>query len=132
MPKIGTDDFNNSRISPTSLFIDAGSPGPFERKMPSGFIATASAADVAAGTTVVRHPSLASSRREFLFTPKSKQTTWKRSSHDAGTSYASLVVTILASSRFSMRTDWPAFAAKLSSFKSMVERQDRMAPLSRM
>ena len=55
----------------TSLVIDAGSPGPFERKTPSGFIAKTSLAEVEAGTTVTRQPDCENSRRLFILTPKS-------------------------------------------------------------
>ena len=42
-----------------------------DRKMPSGFSASTSAAGVCAGTTVTRQPRLASMRRMLRLTPKS-------------------------------------------------------------
>ena len=49
----------------------AGSPGPLDKKMPSGLRANTSAAAVRAGTTVTRQPRLASMRRMLRLTPKS-------------------------------------------------------------
>ena len=49
----------------------SGSPGPFERKTPSGEKASASAAGVVAGTTVTTQPAAARLRRMFRFIPKS-------------------------------------------------------------
>ena len=49
--------------------VAAGSPGPFERTMPSGSRAMISPAPVSAGTTVTWHPRPATLRRMFFFTP---------------------------------------------------------------
>jgi len=46
-----------------------GSPGPLERKTPSGLRARTSSAEVCAGTTVTRQPSWASMRRMFFLMP---------------------------------------------------------------
>ncbi len=51
----------------------AGSPGPLERKTPSGSSAKTSSADVPAGTTVTV-PNSASWRTMVALTPKSKAT----------------------------------------------------------
>ena len=51
------------------LPVAAGSPGPLDRKTPSGFIARMSSADVVAGTTVILQPSPASSRRMLRLMP---------------------------------------------------------------
>ena len=48
-----------------------GSPGPLERKTPSGFMASTSSTGVCAGTTVTRMPRSTSMRRMLVFTPKS-------------------------------------------------------------
>jgi hypothetical protein len=58
MPKIG--EAPSSRlISATIPDKAAGSPGPFERKTPSGANEITSSADVRAGTTVTSHPTAA-------------------------------------------------------------------------
>ena len=49
----------------------SGSPGPFERKTPSGLKASVSSADVVAGTTVTSQPDAASMRTMLRFIPKS-------------------------------------------------------------
>ena len=49
----------------------SGSPGPFERKTPSGFSASTSSAEVSAGTTVTRQFSRVSRRRMLCLMPKS-------------------------------------------------------------
>ena len=49
----------------------AGSPGPLDRKMPSGFIASTSAAGVSAGTTRTRQPLATRLRRMLRLMPKS-------------------------------------------------------------
>ena len=73
-PNIGVFVSTSFLISSITLFMDAGSPGPFDKKIPSGLSATTSLADVSAGTTVTRHPNFENSRREFVFTPKSYAT----------------------------------------------------------
>ena len=40
MPNVGTPEVATCFTSSTSFVIEAGSPGPLERKTPSGFIAT--------------------------------------------------------------------------------------------
>ena len=52
----------------------AGSPGPLERKMPSGLVASRSAAGAAAGHDVTSQPCSARQRRMFHFMPKSNAT----------------------------------------------------------
>src|SRR5438132_12350249 len=47
----------------------AGSPGPFERKIPSGLSASACSAEVDAGTTVTPKPFCRSSRKIFCLIP---------------------------------------------------------------
>ena len=70
MPKTGTLPRSAATVSraPTTA---AGSPGPLVRKMPSGWSASASAAVVRLGTTVIRHPDSASSRSMARFRPQS-------------------------------------------------------------
>jgi len=53
----------------------AGSPGPFERKTPSGCKARTSAARAVAGRTVSRQPESTRHRRMFRLMPKSSTTT---------------------------------------------------------
>jgi hypothetical protein len=49
--------------------VAAGSPGPFDRKTPSGFWASTSSAVVVAGMTVTSQPALARQRRMLRFAP---------------------------------------------------------------
>ena len=51
------------------LPVSAGSPGPFDRNTPSGFIAMMSSAEVVAGTTVTLQPVPASRRRMLRLMP---------------------------------------------------------------
>ena len=68
IPKIGTRP-----IIPRMLFTayvhGSGSPGPFDRNTPSGFIASTSSAEVSAGTTVTRQHSPTSLRRMLCLMP---------------------------------------------------------------
>src|SRR5512143_3509354 len=82
MPKIGFLP-SNSRIVRVAYVAAAGSPGPFERKIPSGFNASASDADVVAGTTVTSKPAPTRQRRMLCLMPKSYATT-RSFSRDAG------------------------------------------------
>ena len=52
-----------------------GSPGPGERKMPSGFPASSSSADVCAGKTWTVQSLAASETRIFFFRPQSSRET---------------------------------------------------------
>ena len=57
MPKVGTPLSMMSRMTGTAYSpVAAGSPGPFERKTPSGFSAMMSSAEVFAVTTVTLQP----------------------------------------------------------------------------
>ena len=56
MPKTGTLP-SNSRHAVARAATAAGSPGPFERKTPSGARASTSAPVVAAGTTSTWQPA---------------------------------------------------------------------------
>ena len=49
--------------------VAAGSPGPFERKMPSGSWARIVSASAVAGTTVTSQPAAASERRMLRLAP---------------------------------------------------------------
>ncbi len=49
----------------------AGSPGPLEKKIPSGRIDRTSAGGVNAGTTVTLHAESTKKRKLFRLTPKS-------------------------------------------------------------
>ena len=71
MPKIGTPASRNARIASIAYVQGSGSPGPFDRKTPSGTSASTSAAGVCAGTTVMRQPWSASRRRMLRLMPKS-------------------------------------------------------------
>ncbi len=57
MPKIGFLPIRSRTIS-RRTGTASGSPGPLERKMPSGFMASTSAAGVVAGTTRTRQPAV--------------------------------------------------------------------------
>ncbi len=75
MPKIGIW-LSSSILS--SLIIEtfsAGSPGPFESIMPSGFRASTLLAEVSAGTRRTFNPKLKRERAMFSFAPKSYSTT---------------------------------------------------------
>jgi len=61
----------SSRADSTAYPTAAGSPGPFDRNTPSGFIASTSRAGVAAGTTLTRQPEERSRRRMPRLMPKS-------------------------------------------------------------
>ena len=66
MPKVGVPKSITCRITGTAYSpVAAGSPGPFDRNTPSGFIARMSSADVVAGTTVTL-PAVSASRRKML------------------------------------------------------------------
>ena len=70
-------DAEDRRADSTSLLISgtayspvaAGSPGPFERNMPSGFSARTSSALAVAGRTVTSQPALVRQRRMLRFKP---------------------------------------------------------------
>src|SRR5215472_10861531 len=74
MPNIGFLPINFSTFF-LAYGTASGSPGPLERKMPSGFMPKTSSADVAAGTTLTRHPASAKLRRILYLIPKSYATT---------------------------------------------------------
>ena len=70
MPKVGVPDSITLLMTGTAYSpVAAGSPGPFDRNTPSGFIARMSSADVVAGTTVTLQPSPASRRRMLRLMP---------------------------------------------------------------
>ena len=70
MPKVGTFRSSSVRITGTAYSpVAAGSPGPFERKTPSGLSASTSSAVAVAGTTVTLQPARARRRRMLRFTP---------------------------------------------------------------
>src|SRR6516165_9668160 len=74
MPKIG---FLPIKFRTFSLAYGtaSGSPGPFERKIPSGLNASTSFAGVEAGTTLTWQPASAKLRRMLYLMPKSYTTT---------------------------------------------------------
>ena len=75
MPKTGTvPRVASSRISPVMAGSAAGSPGPLDRKIPSGSKARVSSAGVEAGTTVTVASS-PSWRSMASLMPKSYATT---------------------------------------------------------
>ena len=70
MPKVGILASITLRIAGTAYSpVAAGSPGPLERKTPSGLSARMSSADAVAGTTVTLQPAPARRRRMLRFTP---------------------------------------------------------------
>ncbi|MNT85450.1 hypothetical protein D3C72_2256180 [compost metagenome] len=76
MPNSGLSDLIRFWITGTAYSpVAAGSPGPFDRKMPSGLSARMSSALVDAGTTVTLQSRPAKRRRMLRFTPKLTQTT---------------------------------------------------------
>ena len=62
----------------TARVTAAGSPGPFERKIASGFIPSTSSAVVQAGTTVTSKPECTRLRKMLRLAPKSYATTRQR------------------------------------------------------
>src|SRR4030095_1100610 len=77
MPKIGTRP-RSPRTDSIRYGTPSGSPGPLERKTPSGFRARTSAAGVDAGTTVTSHAAARSWRRMLSLIPQSYATTLNR------------------------------------------------------
>ena len=70
MPNVGVPESITFLMTGTAyLPVSAGSPGPFDRNTPSGFIARMSSAEVVAGTTVTLQPTPASSRRMLRLMP---------------------------------------------------------------
>ena len=57
------------------VLTGSGSPGPLDRKMPSGLQARTSSAVAVPGITVTRQPTCTRQRRMFHFMPKSRATT---------------------------------------------------------
>lgn len=77
IPKVGMPLSITARIVGTAYSpVAAGSPGPLERKTPSGWWASTSSAVAVAGSTVTLQPWSARRRRMLRFTPKSMATTW--------------------------------------------------------
>src|SRR6266516_2291167 len=68
IPKIGFLPIKSRRAS-CAYGIAAGSPGPFERKIPSGLSASTSSAVVDAGTTVTPKPFCRRRRKMFSLMP---------------------------------------------------------------
>ncbi|MNL29472.1 hypothetical protein D3C87_1511550 [compost metagenome] len=70
MPKVGMSVLMISWITGTAYSpVAAGSPGPFDRKMPSGFSARMSSAEVWAGTIVTLQSRPVKRRRMLRLTP---------------------------------------------------------------
>ncbi|MCY1240600.1 hypothetical protein D9M72_534550 [compost metagenome] len=70
MPKTGISLFSRFWMTGTAYSpVAAGSPGPLDRKMPSGFCARTSSALVEAGMMVTRALRPAKRRRMLRFTP---------------------------------------------------------------
>ena len=74
MPKIGYFPLSSLTSSITGV-TSSGSPGPFERKTPSGFIFIISSALVLKGTIVTLQPLALSERIILCFIPQSTATT---------------------------------------------------------
>ena len=68
MPKVGFFSISLRTVG-GAYFTSRGSAGPLERKMPSGWSASAASAVVCAGTTVTSKPALTSSRRMLRLIP---------------------------------------------------------------
>ena len=75
MPKIGTPAPQSAPSSRMMPVFSAGSPGPFESMIPSGFCARISFAVACAGMVTTLQPRLTSSRAIFRFAPKSQSAT---------------------------------------------------------
>ncbi len=76
MPNTGRPLATNALMVGTAYApVAAGSPGPLERKIPSGDYAYMSFAEADAGTTVTRQPAAARQRRMLRLAPKSMATT---------------------------------------------------------
>ena len=70
MPNTGMRVSSSALIVGTAyLPVSAGSPGPFDRKTPSGFNARISSAVAVAGTTVTSQPQSLSRRRMLRLMP---------------------------------------------------------------
>ncbi len=78
MPKNGTFAARTARSVSTACVADDGSPGPFEKKTPSGFIARISSAVMDDGTTLTLTPRRASNSGVIDLMPRSTATTWAR------------------------------------------------------
>ena len=103
----------------------AGSPGPLERKTPSGSRARTSAAVVPAGTTVTR-PSAASRRTMVALTPKSNATI-----RSGPSPYVDVVVAVTPETRSRPSVVGAAAAAARSSASGAVPKAQGMAPTRR-
>ena len=77
MPNTGTLP-SRPRTASTRYGTPSGSPGPLERKTPSGLCSSTPAVVVDAGTTTTSQPAVRSWRRMFSLMPASKATTLKR------------------------------------------------------
>ncbi|OLT26191.1 hypothetical protein BJF82_03735 [Kytococcus sp. CUA-901] len=111
MPKKGSPAPSTPRSSSTAVSAVAGSPGPLEKKTPSGpwpasratpCTASTSWSVESAGRTCTSMPRAASRRGVLLLMPRSTAATVKRCSPCAGTTTASGVETLVASSRPAM------------------------------
>ena len=70
MPNSGTPLFSTAWIIGTAYTpVAAGSPGPFDRKMPSGACAMISSKLAVAGTTVTRAPAATRLRKMLRLMP---------------------------------------------------------------
>ena len=137
MPNMGTFPIRAATSRWMSVSV-AGSPGPLERKTPSGFMPSTSSAVVWAGTTVTRKPFSLSWRRMLYLMPKSKATM----SYSVGGSTPSVTSASTSSGVMgwepilstmlqpSMEGAFLA-ASTASSGVSSVVRQARMAPAER-
>ena len=71
MPKIGIFLFNKALMLLIAYSHGSGSPGPFDKKTPSGLRAITSSEVVFAGTTVTLQPLDTSILNIFFLIPKS-------------------------------------------------------------
>ena len=71
MPKTGIEVFSSTSLIIGTAYspVAAGSPGPFERKRPSGSWASTSSAVAVAGSTVTSQPAEARQRRMLRLAP---------------------------------------------------------------
>ena len=75
IPNIGSPESKILVTSAITSGIALGSPGPLERKKPSGFHANISSIEVCIGKTFIKQSLSAKQRKIFRLTPKSSTAT---------------------------------------------------------
>ncbi|CPU54331.1 Uncharacterised protein [Mycobacteroides abscessus] len=102
MPNSGILRSNTARVTETTWSAVAGSPGPLDRKTPSGASASSSSGLIEAGTTCTRMPRRAKLRGVLVLMPRSRAATVNRCAPSGSTVYVLAVLTSPARSAPSM------------------------------